>query len=149
MSLAITIKAAYGMLCIWYLHLDKFVTSHYKNEFMEALTTRMKEGQFIFPNDTEYDLARAFFNRKFDLYQAAILCAKLHALKIAVRSGRPSYEGFSTGKYVLLVDISQIKDQRYIFYKVKVNTFLLGKICSDYIFYRKIFSYFSTFLKIE
>ena len=43
---------------------------------MEAPTTRMEKGQFIFRNDTEYDLARAFFNRKFDLYQAEIICTR-------------------------------------------------------------------------
>ena len=82
--------------------------------------------KYILKNDSKYDEARSLLNQKLDLYPAAIKFvagtndirnairyAKENAFKIAVRSGRHSYEGFSSGNGVLVIDVSKMKLIRF------------------------------------
>ena len=99
------------------------------NLFNNAKVKECPNERYILKNDSEYDEARSFYNRKLDLYPAAIKFvadtneirdairyAKENALKIAVRSGRHSYDGFSSGNGVLVIDVSKMKSHRIFNY---------------------------------
>ena len=108
---------------------------------------KFKSEEFILPNDSRYDVARALYNRKLDLYpsaivfastvtdvQKAILCAKYLGLKVAVRSGRHGYEGFSSGNGVFMIDVSRMKQTYFLSdderanYPEKFNAMLDGTL---------------------
>ncbi|ANX11095.1 hypothetical protein ABE41_003690 [Fictibacillus arsenicus] len=84
-------------------------------------------GRIVIPDDPEYDLAREEFNTHYDLFPSvinfcktaedvsnAVCWARKNNVKFRIRTGRHSYEAYSSLNNGLVIDISEIN-------KIKVN----------------------------
>lgn len=103
---------------------------------------------FMERNDKRYNEFRKGFNKRFDRFpkiialcfttkgvQAAILKAKSESLKVSVKSGGHSFESFSCGDDTLLVNLSQMKEIKWLDdEKVRVQPgVLLQEIYDDFL----------------
>ncbi|QHT48488.1 FAD-binding oxidoreductase [Bacillus sp. SB49] len=88
--------------------------------FLKGLT-----GEVVTPKDQEYEEARQEWNRAIDKFplvivycerkedvKNAIRWARRHRVSIRIRSGGHHYEGYSTGDFVLVIDISRLNALR-------------------------------------
>ncbi|MFC0189817.1 FAD-binding oxidoreductase [Fictibacillus aquaticus] len=82
-------------------------------------------GRIVVPGDSDYELAREEFNTRYDLYPCVIVfceetCDVVNAVKWAkekcvpfrIRTGRHSYEAYSSLDDGLVIDISEMKSFR-------------------------------------
>jgi FAD/FMN-containing dehydrogenase len=98
--------------------------------FAISPSTAVSKVNTVTPSSPDYDTARACLNKNFDLYPAVIyFCetaedvsesikkAKSLNKKVRVRSGRHSYEAFSNGNDVAIIDVSSMKNFQLSFDK--------------------------------
>src|SRR5690349_16307889 len=81
--------------------------------------------RIVTPTSPDYDQARVCMNKKYDLYPSmiffcetaedvkqAVTLARKAGKKVRIRSGRHSYEAFSNGNDIAVIDVSLIRHFR-------------------------------------
>jgi FAD/FMN-containing dehydrogenase len=106
-------------------------------------------GRIVIPGDPEYDLAREEFNTRYDLFPSvinfcrtakdvsnAICWAKERKVKFRIRTGRHSYEAYSSLDGGLVIDISEMNEIKV---NHKTKTAKLGAGSLLFPLYEKLF----------